>query len=841
MVDEYRLPSPALPRVESQNEMESLPEQDIIVDPAPIGYPSTIRYTYGGPEEVADYQEPPKAKPKKTKSRQQSVSQPSVSQMPQPANPRPVPSTLQLPRSRTRRLQHLMSITQGRMHGVVSYRRKSSSRWHISHCAIDPSSAKLVKEPSEHGQSGSTLLANLRGCRARCFREESSGLLLLELHAWKLPLSLQMHAVDESCTYKWQAAILCWQPASGQEVIGPVPDCHTLMPLSVKAAPELSASQRISLSGRQPSIQKTGKLFLLDDDLNLSSARSKHTDDHDQSQWRIVSCTIKNTGDFVISGEDDRTIMTVQLAQLSRSAIQCPHKSAYSREHCLSIVPEHSQIAWNTRRLRPVVLSCPSRDVYEAWYVLLRAYSIVEIYGPSNGLPLDILRSKEMLPGLGTDPKPPSQCRVERFLRLQIETFEDKRSHAGQRLEPEAIHLRTQSSQVQSFEYRVEIYIEGMIRAKTRAKPAATELVIYEEFEFTSLPATACFISFRLVKHGRAIDNLHSHSSKQASISEKMQRGQGYEHEGRLVGEATISLVELSRPRSRSQCVMLHDDSGAAVGHLFVKPYAERHFILTDKEYANALSDLLHHFNNSLTIEIADRVSTEQMKLARILINVFQVSRKSADWLMSLAEEEIDGVRKESSTQREQHLSRGRIDSHDSKESLGSNAYSLPNDRADLVREVRDTATAKANLLFRGNTLLSKALDSYMQRVGKEYLEKTLGPKLRTIIEEDIDLEVDPARASATASLPYNTVRLLATTKEIWALIYGSVQDCPTELRAILRYIKACAEDRFGDILRNAPYSAVSGFIFLRFFCPAILNPPLFGLVEGQFAAYLSI
>lgn len=813
-----------------------MPEHDPITDPTPIGYPSTVRYTYGGPGEVAEYQEPPKEKPKKAKSRQHSVSQKSQLTIPQS-----VPRTLQPPRSRTKCLQHLMTVTQGRMHGVVYYRRKSSSRWHTSYCAIDPISARLVKETSKQGQTEGTLIANLRGCRARCVREETTGLLLLELHTRDSPLSLQLRAFDEACTYKWQAAMLCWQPASGQEVIGPVPDCYSLVPLSLKVAPELAATQRISLSGRQPSIQKVGRLSLWHDDLESSSVNDKHTDDYDRSRWRSVSCTIKDNGDFVITGDDRRIITTVNLAKLSRSAIQRPHQSAYSREHCLSIVPQHSRLSWNTRRLRPVVLACPSREVYEAWYVLLRAFSVVELYGPSNGLPLDILRSKEMLPGLGPDPKSPSQCRVERFLRLQIETFEDKRSHAGHLLEPGHVHLRTQSSQVEPYEYRVEIFIEGMIRAKTRAKPAVSEVLFYEDFEFISLPATACFISFRLVKHWRAVDSLHSHGSKQASISGKTQRGRGHEQEGQLVGEATISLVELSKPRSRGQCVVLHDHSGSPVGALCVKTDLERHIILTDKEYTHALSDLLHHLNNSLTIEVADRASTELMKLARILINVFQVSRKAVDWLMSLAEEEIDGIRKEGPAQREPQLFRGRLNSHESKESLGQNAYALPNERADVVRDIRGTATAKANLLFRGNTLLSKALDFYMQRVGKDYLEKTLGSKMRTIVEEDIDLEVDPARASATASLPYNAVRLLGTTNELWTLIYESVQDCPTELRAILRYIKACAEDRFGDILRNAPYSAVSGFIFLRFFCPAILNPPLFGLVEGESAFYLSI
>ncbi len=50
----------------------------------------------------------------------------------------------------------------------------------------------------------------------------------------------------------------------------------------------------------------------------------------------------------------------------------------------------------------------------------------------------------------------------------------------------------------------------------------------------------------------------------------------------------------------------------------------------------------------------------------------------------------------------------------------------------------------------------------------------------------------------------------------------------------IFRHIRSCADDRYGDFLRTVTYSSVSGFLFLRFFCPAVLNPKLFGLLKGE-------
>lgn len=718
------------------------------------------------------------------------------------------------------------------MHGYVFYRRKSSSRWHYSYCVINPLRASLVRESTKLDASQNVLFMNLRGCRARCFKDDESGLLTLELHSRESPLSLYIRAESETTLFRWQAAFLCWQPATKQQLIGPATETLALKPLSVAAEPDLAANERISRAGRQPSIQKVGKLLFWYDEPPIKGENPKSKADAPYPTWKEVSCMIKDNGDFLVAGEDSKTITAVHLSSLTRSTIERVHESAYGRDNCIAIVPQSSRSPWDTRRLRPIVLSSSSRDIIEAWYVLIRAFATVEMYGPSTPASVDILRSKETLPGLGVDTKH-SLCRVERFMYLFVNYFEDKRSDTGSGAETRPMLPSSQPMSGYVHVYHVEVLVEGFLLAKTRSKYPITELSFWENFAIPSIPPTASFVTFRLVQSTHAADITPTHSSRQTSVSDQTQRSFPWDPERQIIGETTAPLAELCTQSTGNRNVTLRDQAGSTMGKLSVKPISDMHVILLDQEYAKSLSDLLHRFSNSLTIEIADKASSDLLKVARCFTNIFQVSRKVSDWLMSLAEEEVDGVRKEAPAQRERHQFRSRINSNESKESF--NPYGFTSDRSDIVRDINKTAAAEANLLFRGNTLLSKALDFHMQRIGKEYLEKTLGNKVRTIIEEEADLEIDPARASATASLQYNIVRLTTVAKELWRLIYDSVSECPSEIRAVLRHVKACAEDRFGDILRHAPYSAVSGFIFLRFFCPAILNPPLFGLVDGEY------
>jgi hypothetical protein len=125
-------------------------------------------------------------------------------------------------------------------------------------------------------------------------------------------------------------------------------------------------------------------------------------------------------------------------------------------------------------------------------------------------------------------------------------------------------------------------------------------------------------------------------------------------------------------------------------------------------------------------------------------------------------------------------------------------------------------------------------LDFHMRRLGKEYLDDVLSEKIIEINSLNPDCEVDPSRISNTEDVSKNWNLLISLTTDVWDSISGSATRCPPELRQILKYIRAVAEDRYGDFLRTVAYTSVSGFLFLRFFCPALLNPKLFGLLRDH-------
>ncbi|KAG8441244.1 hypothetical protein GDO86_006834 [Hymenochirus boettgeri] len=130
------------------------------------------------------------------------------------------------------------------------------------------------------------------------------------------------------------------------------------------------------------------------------------------------------------------------------------------------------------------------------------------------------------------------------------------------------------------------------------------------------------------------------------------------------------------------------------------------------------------------------------------------------------------------------------------------------------------------SLIFRENTIVTKAIEEYMKMVGQTYLQETLGPFVNRIYASEESHEVDPSRCSQE-DLSDNRERLWRSCEEAVQSIFQSQESFPPELLAVF---SAWQEE---VSLRGRPALGcrlVSASLFLRFLCPAILSPGLFHL-----------
>lgn len=139
--------------------------------------------------------------------------------------------------------------------------------------------------------------------------------------------------------------------------------------------------------------------------------------------------------------------------------------------------------------------------------------------------------------------------------------------------------------------------------------------------------------------------------------------------------------------------------------------------------------------------------------------------------------------------------------------------------------------TGDVNIIFRGNSVATKSLDIFMKLVGTQYLLKVLKPIITEISQGKRSCELDAPNRCKENQVQGNLQNLKYFVKKVLDAIFGSFKICPASFRNVFRHIQETVVGKFPneDVAR---YTAPSGFIFLRFFCPAILNPSLFDLLK---------
>jgi len=124
--------------------------------------------------------------------------------------------------------------------------------------------------------------------------------------------------------------------------------------------------------------------------------------------------------------------------------------------------------------------------------------------------------------------------------------------------------------------------------------------------------------------------------------------------------------------------------------------------------------------------------------------------------------------------------------------------------------------------------LVSKMFKFYSRLIGLPYLYITIGPEMDELIAEELGLEVDPEKMEEGTDLDEMRWTLMAQSQKILKTILNSVDDCPAQFRQLFAHIKRCVAERFPENVNTT----IGGFIFLRFFCPAVSSPEAYGIVE---------
>ncbi|KAI5462116.1 hypothetical protein BGZ63DRAFT_354489 [Mariannaea sp. PMI_226] len=709
----------------------------------------------------------------------------------------------------------LMRTLCGRMRGEIEYQGETGGPWHTGIAYIEEEKGCLMFDSGQNGPFHIPLVSDLRGCRVLPVDYPELSKECLELVCLSPPVEILICPLVVEEFDLWLAALLCWQQLrpTGVRLTNGKPASPS------PSRPELKRHGWSREKIKPTSIIKVGKMMLWDKGVAANPrAIVKRPSTRDlrspTTSWRRVSCILQDNGEFKLLTENDASVLSIiELSHLSRCAIQQLDRTVLDEEYSIAIFPSYASSATHLSVFRPVYLALDSRVHFEVWFVLLRAFAVPDMYK------LDHPNTSEILEIENVEHEYEGEVfRLEQTISIRITEAKIKGKPSGidgaiaiperpNKWEPDPLVGN----------YLAEVILDGEVRSRTTTKTGTKNPFWREECEFTDLPPSMPILSVVLK---RVEGNFESSSNLlQASVGlPKTRNLQEF-----VVGAVDIPLESQGFDREAEQWLPVIDEQQQTLGSMLVRVTHEEHVVLLAREY-QPLSDLLHRLPTGLTNQISAVLPGQLRRLSELLLNIFQVSGFATEWLMALVEDEIDGIGSQASIKKYRFSSR--LKSNDSVE--------VATDRELIVRDMSKSLAGEANLLFRGNSLLTQALEFHMRRLGKEYLADVLQEKIFEINEINPDCEVDPSKVLYGADLDNHWSTLITLTNEVWGCICASADRIPPELRQVLKYIRAVAEDRYGDFLRTVTYTSVSGFLFLRFICPAILSPKLFNLLRDH-------
>ncbi|KJE94328.1 hypothetical protein CAOG_08849 [Capsaspora owczarzaki ATCC 30864] len=136
-------------------------------------------------------------------------------------------------------------------------------------------------------------------------------------------------------------------------------------------------------------------------------------------------------------------------------------------------------------------------------------------------------------------------------------------------------------------------------------------------------------------------------------------------------------------------------------------------------------------------------------------------------------------------------------------------------------------ATDQPTIIFRGNTMATKAMDQFMKICCEDYLHETMDEVAYDMFSCTQSCEIDPTQMDKGEDLMKNWRRLKSFIDRVTKSVFESSATVPRDLVVIFEGIRVAMADKFGDADQNKGLTAISGFIFLRLFSAALQGPHL--------------
>ncbi|MEE6458735.1 hypothetical protein FKM82_000408 [Ascaphus truei] len=153
-----------------------------------------------------------------------------------------------------------------------------------------------------------------------------------------------------------------------------------------------------------------------------------------------------------------------------------------------------------------------------------------------------------------------------------------------------------------------------------------------------------------------------------------------------------------------------------------------------------------------------------------------------------------------------------------------------------LLRTLNDREISmedEATTLFRATTLASTLMEQYMKATATPFVHHALKDTILKIMDSKQSCELNPSKMEKNEDVNTNLAHLLTILSELVEKIFMAAEILPPTLRYIYGCLQKSVQQKWpsNNTMRTR---VVSGFVFLRLICPAILNPRMFNIISDS-------